>query len=165
MARARHALFWPQYWTWVLTGHPVSEISYATSHGDLWSLATAMPAGGAMGQVTGGLFPAVRPAVAVAGPLAPGLPPGAGATGMGVGEFALPSPVIGVVSGCDGSTVVSTGFGLATPFSRSSDAEFAGTPSSFAATIFAGGPPHATAVEIRSPESPTQPRKRNTTEA
>ncbi len=69
MARARHALFWPQYWTWVLTGHPVSEISYATSHGDLWSLATAMPAGGAMGQVTGGLFPAVRPAVAVAGPV------------------------------------------------------------------------------------------------
>ena len=64
IARARHALFWPQYWTWRLTGQAVSEISYATSHGDLWSLA-----GAEIVQVTGGLFPPLAPAHAVAGVL------------------------------------------------------------------------------------------------
>ena len=68
IARARHALFWPQYWTWWLTGRPLSEISYATSHGDLWSLA-----GAEITQMTGGLFPPLAPAHAVAGGLRPAL--------------------------------------------------------------------------------------------
>lgn len=82
MAQARHALFWPQYWTWRLSGRALSEISYATSHTDLWSLDRAAPISGAMAQVTGGLFPPLAPAFAVAGPLCAdlgaeyGLPPG-----------------------------------------------------------------------------------------
>ena len=115
----------------------------------------------------GGSFGSFAVAVAVATPFAPGLPFAAG-VGIGVIVFALPSPVIDVVSGCDGS-VLSTGFGFtAAPFRRSSEAEFAGTPSSFVATIFAGGPPHAaseTVSEVVKPKSPTQRVKRSTTEA
>ena len=73
VAQARHALFWPQYWTWRLTGRALSEVSYATSHGDLWSLADAAPAGGTMAGVTAGLFPPLAPAQAVAGALRPEL--------------------------------------------------------------------------------------------
>ena len=82
VAQARHALFWPQYWTWRLTGRALSEISYATSHGDLWSLADGAPAGGAMARVTAGLFPPLAPAQAVAGALRPDL---AAAHGLPVG--------------------------------------------------------------------------------
>ncbi len=73
VARAKHALFWPQYWTWRLTGRAVSEISYASSHGDIWDLTTGAPAGGEMAAVTDGLFPAIAPAQEVAGSLRPEL--------------------------------------------------------------------------------------------
>lgn len=72
MARARHALFWPQYWTWRLTGQPLTEISYATSHSDLWSLADARRVRGAMAPLTA-LFPPVAQANAVAGVIRPDL--------------------------------------------------------------------------------------------
>ncbi|NHF72331.1 FGGY family carbohydrate kinase [Paracoccus xiamenensis] len=65
VAQARQALFWPQYWTWWLTGRAVSEISYATSHADLWSLADGTQVDG----MAGGLFPALASAWSVAGTL------------------------------------------------------------------------------------------------
>lgn len=71
--RARHALFWPQYWTWRLTGRAVSEVSYASSHGDVWDLSAFAPAGGAMADVIGGLFPGLAPAHEVAGVIRPEL--------------------------------------------------------------------------------------------
>lgn len=71
-ARAQHALFWPQFWTWQLTGAPFTEISYATSHSDLWSLADARRVGEAMAPLTG-LFPPLAPAGAVAGVIRPHL--------------------------------------------------------------------------------------------
>ena len=73
MAQARHALFWPQFWTWHLTGQARSEISYATSHSDLWSLSGKAPAGGAMTEITAGLFPPLAPAGALAGTIRPEL--------------------------------------------------------------------------------------------
>ncbi|MFD1798162.1 hypothetical protein FQV27_16480 [Paracoccus aurantiacus] len=73
LSRARHALFWPQYWTWYLTGHAFSEISYATSHSDLWSLRTGQPAVGAMSRIMSGLFPPIAPAAAIAGTIRPAL--------------------------------------------------------------------------------------------
>lgn len=73
MAQARHALFWPQFWTWHLTGQARSEISYATSHSDLWSLDSKAPAGGAMAEITAGLFPPLAPAGAIAGTIRPEL--------------------------------------------------------------------------------------------
>lgn len=73
VAQAQHALFWPQYWTWRLTGRAVSEISYASSHGDVWDLRTRGPAGGAMADVTGGLFPGLAPAYELAGVIRPDL--------------------------------------------------------------------------------------------
>lgn len=73
-ASARQALFWPQYWTWWLTGRAVSEISYATSHGDLWSLERGQPIDSApMRQVIGDLFPPLSRAYEPAGQLRPDL--------------------------------------------------------------------------------------------
>lgn len=73
LAQARHVLFWPQYWTWFLTGQPLCEISYATSHSDLWSLRTGQPASGAITQIAAGLFPPLAPAGDIAGTIRPAL--------------------------------------------------------------------------------------------
>ncbi|MFV0387070.1 FGGY family carbohydrate kinase [Paracoccus sp. (in: a-proteobacteria)] len=73
-ATVRHALFWPQYWTWLLTGRMFSEISYASGHGDVWSLPGRAPvATPGMAAVIGGLFPPLAPAFSPAGPLLPQL--------------------------------------------------------------------------------------------
>ena len=37
-AKIDQILFWPQYWTYWLTGICASEISYATCHSDLWDI-------------------------------------------------------------------------------------------------------------------------------
>ena len=37
-AKVDQILFWPQYWSYWLTGVAVSEISYASCHSDLWKI-------------------------------------------------------------------------------------------------------------------------------
>ncbi|PZX13750.1 carbohydrate kinase of FGGY family protein [Palleronia aestuarii] len=69
VARADHALFWPQYWTWRLSGAAVTEISYATGHTDLWSIHSGEPAT----ERARTLFPPLSPATEIAGRLKPDL--------------------------------------------------------------------------------------------
>ena len=76
-ARVRQALFWPQYWSWRLSGVMAAELAYASGHGDLWDLATRQAvAEGGMGDLIRGLFPPLRRAGDMLGPLRPdfGLP-------------------------------------------------------------------------------------------
>lgn len=81
-ARTRHILTYPQYWAWRLTGVAASEATSLGCHTDLWQ-----PYAGAFSSLVArmgwqGLFPPLRAAADVLGPLRPevarqtGLPEG-----------------------------------------------------------------------------------------
>lgn len=80
-ARTRHILTYPQYWAYRLTGVAASEATSLGCHTDLWS-----PYAGRFSKLVGamgwtGLFPPLRPAGQVLGPI---LPEVARATGLAV---------------------------------------------------------------------------------
>ena len=72
-ARARHVLFYPQYWVWRLTGVPLSEVTSLGCHTDLWA-----PAAGTFSALVDARgwrpkFPPVESAFKAVGPLLPDL--------------------------------------------------------------------------------------------
>lgn len=78
-ARVTALLTYAQYWAWRLTGVQASEVTSLGCHTDLWA-----PAGGTFSSLVDrmdwrGLFPPVRPAASVLGPLLPEI---AAATGL-----------------------------------------------------------------------------------
>lgn len=80
-ARVRAILGYPQYWTWRLTGVWASEVTSLGCHTDLWAPAEGRLSSLVVRQGWAGLFPPVRSAGTVLGPLLPeiaaetGLPP------------------------------------------------------------------------------------------
>lgn len=81
-ARARAILTYPQYWAWRLTGIAASEVTSLGCHSDLWA-----PAAGRLSSLVEregwmGLFPPIRPAASVLGPITPAI---AAATGLAPG--------------------------------------------------------------------------------
>lgn len=71
--RAAAILTWPQYWSWRLTGVMAGEVTSLGCHTDLWA-----PRAGDFSSLVDAagwrrLFPPLRPAGAVLGPLRPGL--------------------------------------------------------------------------------------------
>ena len=80
-ARARHILMYPQYWSMRLTGVAVSEPTSLGCHTDLWDPWRADFSSMVTRLGWRGLFPEVRPASTVLGPILPeiaratGLPP------------------------------------------------------------------------------------------
>ncbi len=71
-ARVEHVLMWPQYWAWRLSGVAAGEATSLACHNDLWDLQR-----GRLSQLVtdglgiAGLFPPVRAAFDVLGPLRP----------------------------------------------------------------------------------------------
>ncbi len=69
-AKVDQILFWPQYWSYWLTGVTVSEISYASCHSDLWKIRqkefVGLEAFGVGSQVQ---YPPIRSAASVIGNL------------------------------------------------------------------------------------------------
>ena len=78
-ARARHLLFWPQWWGFRLTGVAASEVTSLGCHTDLWNPREAGPSALAVARGWDRLMPPLRPAGAVLGPVAG---PVAAATGL-----------------------------------------------------------------------------------
>ncbi len=96
-ARVRHILMYPQYWSFRLTGVAASEATSLGCHTDLWA-----PARGDFSSLVDrmgwrGLFPPLRPAAAVLGPLRPEV---AAATGLPEG-----TPVISGIHDSNASLV------------------------------------------------------------
>lgn len=78
-ARVTAILTYPQYWAWRLTGVMASEVTSLGCHTDLWAPGRAEFSSLVQAQGWAGLFPAVRPAASVLGPIQPAI---ATATGL-----------------------------------------------------------------------------------
>jgi sugar (pentulose or hexulose) kinase len=72
-------LAYPQYWAWRLTGVMASEVTSLGCHTDLWAPQRGQFSGMVAERGWAGLFPAVRPANSVLGPILPDI---AAATGL-----------------------------------------------------------------------------------
>ncbi|HTM76605.1 MAG TPA: FGGY family carbohydrate kinase, partial [Devosia sp.] len=70
---------YPQYWAWRLTGVMASEVTSLGCHTDLWAPKRGQFSGMVAERSWAGLFPAVRPANSVLGPILPDI---AAATGL-----------------------------------------------------------------------------------
>ena len=69
-AKVDQILFWPQYWSYWLTGVAVSEISYASCHSDLWKIRQKEFVGlEAFGVESHVQYPPIRSAASVIGNL------------------------------------------------------------------------------------------------
>jgi sugar (pentulose or hexulose) kinase len=79
--RARHLLFYPQYWAWRMTGVAASEFTSLGCHSDLWLPAEARASSLAAALGLEGRVPPVAPAWTALGPLRAGIAEAAGLTG------------------------------------------------------------------------------------
>ena len=80
-ARAKHLLFYPQYWAWRMCGVAANEYTSAACHTDLWA-----PALGHVSELVAALgmkdrFPPLAPAWSALGPLKPEIARAAGLEG------------------------------------------------------------------------------------
>ncbi|MEZ5797876.1 MAG: FGGY-family carbohydrate kinase [Paracoccaceae bacterium] len=111
-ARARHILTYPQYWSFRLTGVAAAEATSLGCHTDLWR-----PRQGDFSALVDRmgwrpLFPPLRPAASVLGPVLPAI---AAATGLGAGTPVLSgihdsnASLVPHLAGAGPRAVVSTG--------------------------------------------------------
>jgi sugar (pentulose or hexulose) kinase len=68
-AEVTHILMYPQYWAWRLTGVLANEVTSLGCHTDLWAPDAAGFSSLVMKEGWAGLFPEVRPAASVLGPI------------------------------------------------------------------------------------------------
>lgn len=117
-AAATAILMWPQYWSWRLSGTMASEVTSLASHTDLWDVAS----GGYSVLVDrlgiGSMFPPMRRAYDVLGPLRPDIAQRVGVDGNDVavlcGIHDSNADLIPFLTGGEGPrTVVSTGTWIA----------------------------------------------------
>ena len=78
-ARVTAILTYPQYWAWRLTGVSASEVTSLGCHSDLWAPTKGAFSGMVEAQGWARLFPPLRPAASVLGPIRPEI---AAATGL-----------------------------------------------------------------------------------
>ena len=78
-AKTRHLLFYPQYWSWRMTGVAASEATSLACHTDLWLPGKNAPSDLVRGLGLEGCVPPVAPAWTSLGPLRPEI---AAATGL-----------------------------------------------------------------------------------
>ncbi|KQT85101.1 FGGY-family carbohydrate kinase [Aurantimonas sp. Leaf443] len=84
-ARARHLLFYPQYWAWRLTGVAASEVTSLGCHTDLWAPERGAPSSLARRRGWDRLMPPLRSAFDALGPLREEI-----ALAVGLGGRAVP---------------------------------------------------------------------------